>query len=35
MGAALFKIKLDYDRYKKMNFEEIFKDKLWTVRYDS
>ena len=35
MGVALFKIKLDYDRYKKMNFEEIFKDKLWAVRYDS
>ena len=26
---------MDYDRYKKMNFEEIFKDKLWAVRYDS
>lgn len=35
MGVALFKIKSDYDRYKKMNFEEIFKDKLWAVRYDS
>lgn len=35
MDVALFKIKLDYDRYKKMNFEEIFKDKLWAVRYDS
>lgn len=28
MGVALFKIKLDYDRYKKMNFEEIFNLKI-------